>query len=89
MRQIIIHKADDDETGFWAECPSLGVVSQALQNAGFVVAREKRLLIMHRKEPSPMRTVPIPKHTTIKKGTLRGIIRQAGLTVDEFIDLLK
>jgi predicted RNase H-like HicB family nuclease len=28
MRQIIIHKADDDETGFWAECPSLGVVSQ-------------------------------------------------------------
>ena len=28
MRQIIIHKADDDETGYWAECPSLGVVSQ-------------------------------------------------------------
>lgn len=28
MRQIIIHRADDDETGFWAECPSLGVVSQ-------------------------------------------------------------
>jgi predicted RNA binding protein YcfA (HicA-like mRNA interferase family) len=36
-----------------------------------------------------MRTVPIPKHATIKKGTLRGIIRQAGLTVDEFVDLLK
>ena len=28
MRQIIIHKAEADETGFWAECPSLGVVSQ-------------------------------------------------------------
>ena len=28
MRQIIIHKAEADETGYWAECPSLGVVSQ-------------------------------------------------------------
>lgn len=28
MRKIIIHKAEDDETGYWAECPSLGVVSQ-------------------------------------------------------------
>lgn len=29
MRQVIIHKADPDETGYWAECPSLpGCVSQ-------------------------------------------------------------
>ncbi len=28
MRQIIIHKAEDDETGYWAECPSLGIASQ-------------------------------------------------------------
>ncbi len=29
MRQIIIHKADEDETGYWAECPSLpGCYSQ-------------------------------------------------------------
>jgi predicted RNase H-like HicB family nuclease len=28
MRQVIIHKAEEDETGYWAECPSLGVVSQ-------------------------------------------------------------
>jgi predicted RNase H-like HicB family nuclease len=28
MRRVIIHRADPDETGFWAECPSLGVVSQ-------------------------------------------------------------
>lgn len=29
MRQVIIHKADPDETGYWVECPSLpGCVSQ-------------------------------------------------------------
>ena len=28
MRQVIIHKAEEDETGYWVECPSLGVVSQ-------------------------------------------------------------
>jgi predicted RNase H-like HicB family nuclease len=28
MRQIIIPKAEDDETDYWAECPGLGVVSQ-------------------------------------------------------------
>lgn len=28
MRQIMIHKAEPDETGYWAECPGLGVVSQ-------------------------------------------------------------
>lgn len=32
----------------------------------------------------------IPMHARdIKKGTLRAIIRQAGLTVEEFLDLLQ
>lgn len=26
--QILIHKADPDETGFWVECPDLGIASQ-------------------------------------------------------------
>ena len=30
----------------------------------------------------------IPNHREIPKGTLRAIIRQAGLTVDEFVALL-
>jgi len=30
----------------------------------------------------------IPDHSEIAKGTLRAIIRQAGLTVDEFRELL-
>lgn len=31
----------------------------------------------------------IPNHKEIAKGTLRAIIRQADLTVEEFIELLK
>lgn len=30
----------------------------------------------------------VPMHNPVKKGTLRRIIRQASLTVDEFVDLL-
>jgi hypothetical protein len=31
----------------------------------------------------------VPDHRRLKAGTLRGIIADAGLTVDEFIKLLK
>jgi predicted RNA binding protein YcfA (HicA-like mRNA interferase family) len=30
----------------------------------------------------------VPMHDPVKKGTLRKLIREAGLTVQEFIDLL-
>lgn len=36
----------------------------------------------------PVSTVVVPMHKTIKPGTLRSIIRQAGLTVEEFALLL-
>jgi hypothetical protein len=31
----------------------------------------------------------VPDHRTVKPGTLRGIISDAGVTVDEFIGLLE
>ena len=36
----------------------------------------------------PHRRLSIPNHKELAKGTLRALIRQAGLTVDEFIQLL-
>jgi predicted RNA binding protein YcfA (HicA-like mRNA interferase family) len=33
-------------------------------------------------------TLSIPQHREVKPGTLRGIIRAAGMTVEEFLDLL-
>jgi predicted RNA binding protein YcfA (HicA-like mRNA interferase family) len=58
----------------------------ALQKAGFVFERQKGShVIMRNGGYTPI--VPNPPGN-IKPGTLRSIIRQAGLTVDEFLELL-
>lgn len=63
---------------------------KVLEKAGFYLDRQKGShMIMARDEPPPALTVPVPNHKELKKGTLRSIIRQAGLTVDEFIALLE
>lgn len=60
---------------------------RALQKAGFVVRRQAGShIVMQRKNPFAM--VSVPNHRTIKPGTLRKIIKDAGLTVDEFVELL-
>lgn len=60
---------------------------KALGKAGFEVYRQRGSHItVVRKSPSSQTT--IPNHKELDRGTLRAIIRQAGLTVDEFIALL-
>lgn len=44
------------------------------------------IILRHKEEPH--RRLTIPNHKDIAKGTLRAIIRQAGLTVEGFIELL-
>lgn len=63
---------------------------KALQKAGFYVSRQKGSHVqMRRDQPPPARTVPVPiSQKPLPRGTLRAIIRQAGLTVDEFVRLL-
>lgn len=43
--------------------------------------------ILRHREP-PHRRLPVPNHKELAKGTLRALIRQAGLTVEEFNRLL-
>ena len=60
---------------------------RALEKAGFVVYRQRgshNTLV--RVEPRAQTTVP--NHKELDRGTLRAIIRQAGLSVDEFVALL-
>lgn len=45
--------------------------------------------IILRKETYPFRRVTVPNHRTIAKGTLRGIIRDCGITLEEFNKLIK
>jgi predicted RNA binding protein YcfA (HicA-like mRNA interferase family) len=60
---------------------------EALKQAGFYEVRRESSHIYVRRE-NPFVQISVPDHKTLKKGTLRKIIRQAGLTVDDFIDLL-
>lgn len=60
---------------------------KALTKIGFVVFRQKGSHITMVRE-NPKFQVTIPNHKTVAKGTLRAIIKQADLTVDEFINLL-
>lgn len=68
-----------------ADLPLRKVV-HALEKAGFVHVRTKGSHAIYRN--SGDRVVIVPQHGTIKRGTLASIIRQAGLTVAEFRQLL-
>lgn len=60
---------------------------KALTKAGFVVARQRGShIVLYRDEPPAQITVP--DHRELDRGTLRSIIRQAGMTVDEFVALI-
>ena len=64
-------------------------VIRALERAGFVVSRTSgsHCRLVH--SSNPARKVTVPVHGgDLKRGTLRGVISQAGLTVAEFIALL-
>jgi predicted RNA binding protein YcfA (HicA-like mRNA interferase family) len=67
-----------------------GQVLRALERAGFTIVRTSggHHRLVHRDDPSRATTVPVHVGKTLKRGTLRGIIKQAGLTVGEFRDLL-
>jgi len=60
---------------------------KALERIGFVVYRQRGSHIVLIRKTLPAQTT-IPNHRELDRGTLRAIIRQTGLTVDEFIELL-
>lgn len=61
-------------------------VVKALARAGFQVVRQKGSHLILVKDEY---VVPIPRHRVIKKGLLQAIIVEAGLTREEFLQLLK
>jgi len=61
---------------------------KALEKAGFYLKRQEGSHMILRRD-EPFAQVTVPDHKTLGKGVLRAIIRQAGLTVDEFLELLK
>jgi predicted RNA binding protein YcfA (HicA-like mRNA interferase family) len=65
-------------------------VLRALQRAGFVIDRVvgSHHLLVHKDDRRLLVTVPVHGARDLKPGTLRSIIRQAGMTIDEFRALL-
>jgi predicted RNA binding protein YcfA (HicA-like mRNA interferase family) len=55
---------------------------------GYYVDHQTGSHIILRNEYYPYRRLSVPNHKEVAKGTLRSIIREAGLTVDEFVDLM-
>ena len=60
----------------------------ALRELGYEVDHQTGSHIILRHTTPPYRRLSIPDHKELAKGTLRALLRQAGLTVDEFVDLL-
>ena len=63
-------------------------VVSALLKVGYEKDRQKGSHIILRQERCPYRRIVVPDHREVAKGTLRKIIKQSGLTIDEFKQLL-
>ncbi|MEW5693039.1 MAG: type II toxin-antitoxin system HicA family toxin [Candidatus Hydrogenedentota bacterium] len=61
---------------------------KALAKAGFCFKRQEGSHITLRRN-EPFSQVVVPEHNELDRGTSRAIIRQTGLSIDEFIELLK
>jgi predicted RNA binding protein YcfA (HicA-like mRNA interferase family) len=60
---------------------------KALGKIGFEVYRQRGSHIVVVRKSPPSQTT-IPNHKELDRGTLRAIIHQTGLTIEEFIALL-
>lgn len=63
-------------------------VARVLQRAGFEPARQKGSHLTLVRHAQPRLAVVVPMHREIDRGTLRAIIRQSGLGVDQFLAML-
>lgn len=60
-------------------------IIQALERLGFEQVRQRGSHVVLRRGE---RGCVVPLHREVKRGTLGGIVRQAGVTPDEFISAL-
>lgn len=60
---------------------------KAFERLGWIKVRQHGSHIIMNK-PGEIASLSIPDHSEVAKGTLRGVIRTAGLSVEEFSDAL-
>jgi predicted RNA binding protein YcfA (HicA-like mRNA interferase family) len=60
-------------------------IQRKLRAAGFSEAAQRGSHVKFaRTDPEGVRTAVVPRHREVAVGTLRSILRQAGLTIEEF-----
>lgn len=65
-------------------------IIKLLQKEGFAVARQRGSHVsLHKKIDDKTMLVVVPIKDEVKKGTLLSIIKQAGMTREEFINKIK
>jgi predicted RNA binding protein YcfA (HicA-like mRNA interferase family) len=71
---------------FPVDAPTRKVI-RALESLGFRLVREGNHIAMVRENPDGTRTpLTMPNHRRIKGATLRTILRQSGISRDEFLE---
>jgi predicted RNA binding protein YcfA (HicA-like mRNA interferase family) len=60
------------------------IALKALEKAGFRIARQGKHIVM----TNGSRIVTIPRHNPVNALTMGGIVKDAGLTIEEFKKLL-
>lgn len=63
-------------------------VVKALGKIGYELDRQHGSHMILRHADPPFRRLVVPDHKEVRRGTLRAIIRQAGLSVSEFLELI-
>jgi predicted RNA binding protein YcfA (HicA-like mRNA interferase family) len=63
-------------------------VVKAFTKIGYAFSHQTGSHIIVRRIEAPHRHLSVPNHKEVAKGTLRGLIRDAGLTVEQFTQLL-
>lgn len=59
-------------------------VVKTLERFGWQIARQRGSHIILTK-PGHIATLSVPDHAQVARGTLRGLIARAGLTIEEFL----
>jgi predicted RNA binding protein YcfA (HicA-like mRNA interferase family) len=67
-----------------SKIPGINDALRALEKAGFKIVRQGKHIVMSDGE----RFITLPCHNPIKAYTLGGIVKDAGLTVENFRELL-
>lgn len=63
-------------------------VVKALLRIGYAYDHQRGSHIILRQTSPPHRRITIPNHKALAKGTLRSIVHEVGLTIEEFTELL-